>query len=144
MKLILSKDISTSSKKTIETHIQKFETYLKRIDPKKENEVAHWIDVDEYVKFYWIQELSKNSDANFWASVYFTWIKDDVVKMGPVWDFDLAYGGSSNANISRPVEWRIRQAYWNNFLFKDSVFSNKVLTFFFHHAGSSLRLVGFL
>ena len=123
------KDISASSLQTIENHILNFETYLKTINSNQDNFVAQWLDINEYIKHYWIQELSKNTDANFATSVYFSWTKGGVIKMGPVWDFDLAFGGSSNEIIALPESWHIKQAYWNTFLFKDSTFVHNTLNF---------------
>lgn len=122
----------------IENHIIEFESYLKTIDPQKSNQLEQWIDVDDYVKHYWVQEFSKNPDAWFLTSVYFSWIRDDVIRMGPVWDFDLAFGGHANElpfdeyeNLGRlgPKGWYTNVFYWNNYLFKDSIFSTETKQF---------------
>jgi hypothetical protein len=39
--------------------------------------------------------------------------------MGPVWDFDIAYGGLFQPFYS---SWYIRKHYWNEYLFKDIEF----------------------
>ncbi len=123
------KNISESSYHIIEKHILEFETYLKKISSSKENNINQWIDINEYIKHYWMQEFSKNTDANFFSSIYFTWQNGDVIKMGPVWDFDLAFGGSSNKNIATPQDWRTKKAYWNAYLFKDSTFSHGIQSY---------------
>lgn len=56
-------------------------------------------------------------------------MKDEVIKMGPVWDFDLAFGGSSNEFIALPENWHIKQSYWNAYLFKDSTFVQSTLNY---------------
>lgn len=132
------KDANKEILSEIENHITNFEQYLKNFKPQKDNQLEQWIDVDDYVKHYWVQEFSKNPDAWFLTSVYFSWIKDDVIRMGPIWDFDLAFGGHANeipfdeyANLGRlePKGWYTNVFYWNKYLFKDSIFSTKISRF---------------
>ncbi len=122
----------------IEKHITDFELYLKTIHSQKNKQLEQWIDVDDYIKHYWVQEFSKNPDAWFYTSVYFSWIKGGIIKMGPVWDFDLAFGGHANelpfdeyANLGRlePKGWYTNVFYWNNYLFNDSIFSTQTNQF---------------
>lgn len=119
------KNADTETLKKIETYIKDFENYLKRIDSKEDNLLEQWINVDEYIKHYWIQEFSKNHDAVFYTSVFFSWEKDDVLKMGPVWDFDLSLGGHDNEYVNKTGKWLIRDSYWNEFVFKDPKMGEK-------------------
>lgn len=121
---------------TIENHIQSFETYLTNIQENQDNHVNQWIDIDEYVKHYWVQEFSKNPDADFKTSVYFSWIKNDVIKMGPVWDFDIAFGGHVWKNVIDTKQWLIKDVYWNHFLFQDSVMKQALLSYW--HTNESI------
>ena len=122
----------------IEKHITDFELYLKTIHSQKNKQLEQWIDVDDYIKHYWVQEFSKNPDAWFYTSVYFSWIKGGIIKMGPVWDFDLAFGGHANelpfdeyANLGRLESkgWYTNVFYWNKYLFNDSIFSTQTNQF---------------
>ena len=123
------KDASQQSLESIENYIQAFETYLANIHNKKNNHVAQWIDIDEYVKHYWVQEFSKNPDADFKTSVYFSWIKNDIIKMGPIWDFDVAFGGYIGERVTSFKYWYIKDAYWNKYLFQDSILKHAVLDY---------------
>ncbi|SHL61875.1 CotH kinase family protein [Fibrobacter sp. UWH4] len=120
----------------IENHIQSFETYLTNIQENQDNHVNQWIDIDEYVKHYWVQEFSKNPDADFKTSVYFSWIKNDVIKMGPVWDFDIVFGGHVWKNVIDTKQWLIKDVYWNHFLFQDSVMKQALLNYW--HTNESI------
>lgn len=123
------KDASNDQLSTIENYITSFETFLLGIEDNVQNGIDQWVDVNEYVKHYWIQEFSKNPDAYFYSSVYFTWVKNSVIRMGPVWDFDLSFGGHSNESFNVPQGWYIKLGYWNKYLFKDLVMSNAVKQF---------------
>ncbi len=123
------KKASSQTLTTLENHIQEFERYLKQIQPQKNNLVTEWINIDEFIKHYWVQEFSKNPDADYKTSVYFSWIKDAVIKMGPVWDFDLAFGGYHLTNVNNPEKWLTKDIYWNHFLFNDSIINQSTNNF---------------
>ncbi|MBQ7078937.1 MAG: CotH kinase family protein, partial [Fibrobacter sp.] len=120
---------SIESLDLLETFIQSFEKYLKGISFEKNNGLEQWVDIDEYIKHYWLQEFSKNPDANFYTSVYFSWTRNGVVNMGPIWDFDLSFGGHRNEVTSLPTGWHIKNSYWNNYIFRDSVLENSRIRF---------------
>ena len=109
---------------TIQTQIQNFEKYLKTINSQKDNKLEEWIDVEESIKHYWVQEFTKNPDAVFNTSVYFSWVKGERINMGPVWDFDLAFGNHKHDYVNETDNWYMRK-YWYNYLFKDRQYKNK-------------------
>lgn len=104
---------------TVQKHIEDFEMFLKTIESGVDNNVEEWIDVDEAVKHYWVQEFAKNPDAVFYTSVFFSWVKNEKIVMGPVWDFDLAYGNYANESVNVIRGWHIGN-YWHYYLFRDS------------------------
>lgn len=119
------KNATDATLETVQKHIESFEEFLKTIESGMDNNVEEWIDVDEAAKHYWVQEFSKNTDASFQTSVYFSWIKGEKIMMGPVWDFDLGFGNISYEGYRVPEGWHIRN-YWNSYLFDDKVFSSQV------------------
>ena len=52
---------------------------------------SEYIDINSFAKMYIVQELSKNRDANE-TSTYMYLDDSGILKAGPVWDFDNAYG----------------------------------------------------
>ena len=104
-----------------EKQITLFEAFLKKIQPQTNNNVNEWIDIDEYIKHYWLQEFSKNPDAIFLTSVFFSWQNNNVIKMGPIWDFDLSIGGHNSNSINSTQNWYLKDSYWNKYIFLDSV-----------------------
>lgn len=120
------KDPSDSTKQTLKKFIDQYEHFLVTIDSSKKNNIEKWISIPDYAKHFWIQEFSKNPDAAFLSSVYYTWEKGGLIKMGPVWDFDIAFGSYDNEKVASPNNWRTRDAYWNKYLFKDSLFTVKI------------------
>ncbi len=85
-------------KQYLEQHMQKLHD---SIMGTSDESYTQYVDVDSWIDFIIIQELSKNIDGNLKTSCYM--IKqsmDDKIYMTALWDFDLAYGvyGGSNAS----------------------------------------------
>ena len=106
--------------------INNFESYLINRQPGDSVGLEKWLAVDDYIKHFWIQEFSRNSDAAFFSSIYFMWREKEPIRMGPVWDFDLAFGGHMNDTMNTPEGWLARDLLWNHFLFKDSAFTSRL------------------
>ena len=113
----------------VKTYIEEFESFLMSIAPDEDNDVEDWLDIESSVKHYWVQELMKNPDAGFYTSVYFVWTKGDKIKMGPVWDFDLAAGNAVDECGKKVDDLVIRSSYWNKYLFKDSKYAQMTKDF---------------
>lgn len=58
------------------------------------SEVKKLIDLPSFADWYVIKELSKDYDGNMFTSCYCHIMEDGIIRMGPVWDFDLAFGGN--------------------------------------------------
>ena len=115
-------------KKASRSLLEEFEKYINNFTEfLSENftteSLQKWIDIDNFIQYYWIQELSKNPDGGFNTSVYFSWGKDLPILMGPLWDFDMAYGALYNRSAKG---WFIRLKYWNENLFKNAEFKKMV------------------
>ena len=50
------------------------------------------VDVDSFIKYYIISEFSENPDALQSSLFMYTDGNDDKIHIGPIWDFDIAYG----------------------------------------------------
>ena len=51
-----------------------------------------YIDVDSFIDWFLLHELTYNLDSCFHRSCFITKDRGGKLKMGPVWDFDLAFG----------------------------------------------------
>lgn len=93
----------------------------------------NYIDVDSYIDWIIIHELTCNLDSCFRRSCYFTKDKGGKLKMGPIWDFDLAFGNFSYDNASyntwNTIGSDIEDAYietnWCNYLMNDPEFRSR-------------------
>jgi|GEM_PF-1017368 len=74
--------------------------YMLRADEavKKGEGYEEYLDVDSVVDWLIMIELSCNTDCGWRRSTYFTKDSGGKLVMGPVWDFDLAFGNFSKDN----------------------------------------------
>ena len=68
-----------------------------------------YLDIDSYVDWYVISEITKTNDAALYSSCFMNIAPEGKLKMGPIWDYDISLGN---------IEWndkKIRgpEGYWN-------------------------------
>ena len=90
-----------------------------------------YIDMDSFVEWYLINEISKNNDAIFYTSCYMNLKRGGKLKMGPLWDFDVAFGGywdnERGRTISNVTEnFYIKNVAWFHRMFQDPAFVARV------------------
>ena len=90
------------------------------------------INVESFIDYFIISELSKNIDA-YRFSTYLYKNHDDIDKrihIGPVWDFNWAYGNSTFCEADITEGWEFNTScgkynpIWYSILTKDSVFND--------------------
>lgn len=122
------KNPNSSSQEILKIHINDFEKFLQSKSIYKLDSIGKWIDIEDFIRYYWIQEFTKNMDG-YRRSIFITWEKSEErnnpIKMGPAWDFDLGYGNSRDEKAI-PEQWLIRKYGWNRFLFKNHDYNTQV------------------
>lgn len=84
------------------------------------------VDLNSFADWYIINELTKNNDAIFWSSCYMNIVPNGKLKMGPLWDFDLAFGNYSENKMYDPSSFWVRQASWIRRMWEDPEFVSLV------------------
>ena len=90
---------------------------------------GNYFDMDSFVEWYLVNEMAKNCDAVFYTSCFMHFSPGGKLKMGPVWDFDIAFGGypySKDWLINNPKNFYIKFSEWYGRLFDDPAFVAKV------------------
>ena len=70
---------------------------------------APLVDLESFVDFFLVNELAKNVDG-YRLSTYFYKDRDDVdgrLHMGPVWDFNLAFGNAGYCDANEVENWMV-------------------------------------
>ena len=91
------------------------------------NGYAKYLDVSSFVEWYLINEIAKNNDACFYSSCYMNLSRGGKLKMGPIWDFDIAFGNVNYLGNNNPDGfWVKKRVSWYSRLFMDENFVAKV------------------
>lgn len=87
-----------------------FETFIAQLESllyaeeKDWEQISNMIDVDSFVKYYFMQELAENSDSCRTSLYMYRDGPDDRLHIGPVWDFDKAVGYSMRTKFGGNTE----------------------------------------
>lgn len=77
--------------------------------------VSSMIDVDSFVDWFLINEIASNVDARWFSSIYFqVTAPPRTIRMGPLWDFDLAFGNARYSNAAYANVWWISKPEWGH------------------------------
>ncbi len=135
-----STDIVPAQKAYIKSYVDSFESALKGSNFKDPvNGYAKYIDVDSFIDFLIMNEVSKNVDGYRLSSYLYKKKESDGGKiyMGPIWDFNLGFGNADYCTQGNPEGfvykfneicggdyWLI--PFWWDRLLQDPSFQNKL------------------
>jgi hypothetical protein len=144
-----AEDITKEQKAYISDYVGQFETALASENfTNTETGYEAFIDVDSFIDFFILNELSNNVDG-YRISTYMHKDKNEKLKMGPIWDFNLAFGnadycdgGSTNVwayqfNERCPNDFWLVPFWWERLL-QDPVYVAKLQARWNDLRGSSL------
>ena len=94
--------------------------------PNGAEEYAEYIDIDSFVDWYLISEITKNVDSKSFSSMFLNVLPGEKIKMGPLWDFDLSFGNVDYADSRYAEGWWVKYHPWYERLFQDPDFVTKV------------------
>lgn len=125
--------VTASEFEFITNYISNVENILYSDDFDKNPDLyKEYLDIESFVDWYLINEITKNNDAIFFTSCYMNLKPGEKLKMGPVWDFDLAIGNVDYNNNDVPEGFWVKDAAWINRMFLDPEFVDLVKTRFEH------------
>lgn len=100
-----AEDITPEQKTYISNYMTEFEAALTGenfTDPLLG--YSAYIDVDSFIDFFLLNELSNNVDG-YRLSTYMNKDKNEKLKMGPIWDFNLAFGNADYCDGGATNVW---------------------------------------
>jgi len=101
-------DIAAEQKAYIQQAFHAFEAALASSNFSDENQGyrAH-IDVESFIDYFLFTELSADVDA-FTMSTYIVKDKNDKFAMGPLWDYNLAFGNANFCDGTQTNVWKYK------------------------------------
>lgn len=108
--------------------------YIKKAEEAMVSGIGYeeYIDVDNMVDWFIIAELTNNTEMAFYRSCYFYKPEGGKITMGPVWDFDMAFGNHQgdiwdyNGWATAEATYHYVNDTWTTYLVKDQKFMDKV------------------
>ena len=99
------KNITNDQKEYIYNIINNFESILSS-DNFDDPETGYQsvIDIDSFIDFFIMNEITKNIDG-YRLSTYINVDIDKKIKMGPIWDFNLAFGNADYCDAANTQGW---------------------------------------
>ncbi len=86
-----------------------------------------YIDIESFIDWYLVNEITKNRDAVFYSSCYMYFDQaDQLYHMGPLWDFDLSIGNINYDGCGDTSGFHVINAKWISRLFDDPAFTDAV------------------
>ncbi|MCX7985882.1 MAG: CotH kinase family protein [Bacteroidales bacterium] len=121
-------EISAGEKKYLSNYIKSFEASLKSpkfLDPV--DGYRRYINPYSLIDYIIINELTKNCDAYLY-STYFHKDSRGVLNYGPLWDYDLAFGGASwqEGNLTSKWQFEFNTDLSIKLMLRDTVLKNRL------------------
>lgn len=97
--------ITVAQKAYISNYVAEFEDALASVNFADATiGYAAYIDVPSFIDFFLLNEVSNNVDG-YRLSTYVTKEKNEKLKMGPIWDFNIAFGNANYCDNERTDIW---------------------------------------
>ena len=131
------KDIHNEQKQYIQNYFDNFEKALSGINFKDSlSGYRKYIDVGSFIDFFILNELSNNLDG-YRLSTYLHKNRNEKLKIGPIWDFNLSFGNGNYCNGDKYDTWTYKFnetcsndfwliPFWWEKLLEDPYFVNKL------------------
>lgn len=97
-------DITPAQADYIQKHITEWEKVMQ--SPEYYEKYNEYMDLESFVDYAIMNELTKNDDA-YRLSTYLYKEKGGKIKMGPIWDFNIALGNTNFCGGDSPKGWVI-------------------------------------
>lgn len=101
----------------IQADINELETLLYAADPDWVA-ISEKIDVDSFVKRYFVDEFAKNIEIGMSSSYFYKDGDSDKLHAGPVWDYDLSLGniakGTATEDYAKNIALQVESGHMRN------------------------------
>ena len=133
-------EIVTPQKTYIQNYIYAFENLMSRPDfADPQNGYAQYLDVASCVDVFILNEISRNVDGYRLSAFMYKDrdSKNGKLTIGPVWDYDLAFGNADYYNGAKIFDWQVdfrvasddyQLPFWWRKLMQDSSFTRRINT----------------
>lgn len=119
LKYYCGADFEHWDKTTRQRSLSRLQNYFDTIADAMQNDkydvLQRYLDIDSFVNWYLLNEITRNYDSAFVTSCYCFIDENRVLHMGPCWDYDTCYG----AQFGESQGQHIQDAPWFGWLFEN-------------------------
>ena len=120
------KEPSTEELDYIKNYIQNIENLLLAGDERYKD----YIDLDSFAKQFLIDKIVLEPDAMKMSSFYYKDLNSDLLKAGPLWDYDRAFGTALPDYTASIEAYPDSMNDWYMTLYQDEEFYNKMISYY--------------
>lgn len=110
-------DMDSWTRSERDLRLKKLQTYFDQIARAMQRDdydtLQKVLDIDSFVNWYLLNEITRNYDSAFVTSCYCFIDENNILHMGPCWDYDTCYGSQSAESQGQ----HIQDAPWFGWLF---------------------------
>lgn len=122
-----------SPRHTSKEQIEYIREYVQRLEDKiaqKDAVCWEYVDIESLSKQYLIDKISLNKDAMWESTFYYKERGQDLLKAGPLWDYDLSFGAIIHDYSLGIEEVPNSMAKWYNFFYSNTEFKDKMKEYY--------------
>ena len=121
-------EIMPEQKQYIQNYIDEFEEALFEENFTGRNSYIHYINMASFIDYILVNELAKDVDA-YRLSTFFHKGRNEKLRAGPIWDYNLAYGNANYDDAWLTEGFRVENdfdynPFWWEKFWADTVFVN--------------------
>lgn len=125
--IVKSPDFATEQELDyIKTYMQTIENLLVLGDKK----YKEYVDLDSFAKQFLIDKIVLEPDAMSMSTFYYKNVDSDILKVGPLWDYDRAFGGSLPNYELSIGDYPDSMHDWYMELYEDEEFREKMISYY--------------
>lgn len=124
--IIIDPNMRDFESSVVNEKITYIKNYLKQsVNAMTTSSYATWIDEEQFMDYFIIQEITKNVDVN-WSSVFLHKSNDSKLKIGPLWDFDISMGNGDYYAYQPQGYWAVNNMMLSR-LIQNNAFKTKYI-----------------
>lgn len=110
---VIKESVSDEDTKEYAEGVADFEKSINELESLMYTESPNWdeisklIDVDSFLKYYFLIELAEDPDRFMTSTFFYKDGVDDVIHIGPIWDSDLAFGHFRGNGVDEYVDYTL-------------------------------------
>lgn len=121
-----------SPKHISEREIIYISQYIQKIEDLINSEGEYWtyVDMESFAKQYLIDKIVLDNDAMWESSFFYKEKNSEMLKAGPIWDYDRAFGAILS-EYTKPIEDAPNSmSGWYSHFYKDDVFKSQMIKYY--------------